>query len=101
MASTKKDKSAAAPEVDVCANCSAPEGQNDAVLKPCAKCKMTSYCGRAFTPPRLLAVSSGVSWYSAHCTQGSATGVTSVIKQRRLQVHFTPQHWLLCHLGLD
>ena len=42
-----KDKRSSAPEVDECANCFAPEGRNDVVLKPCAKCKMTSYCGRA------------------------------------------------------
>jgi hypothetical protein len=46
MASTK-DKGAAAPETSECGNCAAPEGKNGVTLKPCPKCKLTSYCGRA------------------------------------------------------
>jgi hypothetical protein len=47
MASTKKDKGAAAPETSECGNCAASEGQNGITLKPCPKCKLASYCGRA------------------------------------------------------
>jgi hypothetical protein len=47
MASTKKDKGAAAPEARECANCLAREGQGGATLTKCTKCKLTTYCGRA------------------------------------------------------
>ena len=62
VASTKDDKdesalkameiiSCSAPEGESeakeCANCSAPDGQNGFILKPCAKCELTWYCGRA------------------------------------------------------
>jgi hypothetical protein len=47
MASTKKDKGASAPETRECDNCKAPEDRNGVTLKPCPKCKLTSYCGRA------------------------------------------------------
>ncbi len=28
-----------------CANCSAPQGHNGIVLKPCTRCRLVSYCG--------------------------------------------------------
>jgi len=40
-------KSAAAPEIWVCAHCLAPEGQHGITLKACTRCKAALYCGRA------------------------------------------------------
>jgi hypothetical protein len=51
MASPKKDKGAAAPEDDECANCcikgSTKKGQGGATLILCTKCKLTTYCSRS------------------------------------------------------
>ena len=39
--SKKKDKAAASPEANVCANCGVQEGQHGAILSKCRKCKAT------------------------------------------------------------
>ena len=44
--SPSKKKGAASPEAAECAFCGAREGNRGTTLSKCARCKVTSYCGK-------------------------------------------------------
>jgi hypothetical protein len=69
MASTKKDKGAAAPEASKCDNCAAPEGQNGVTLKECAKCKLIRRIERALARKDPLRNTPGAREHMKECTE--------------------------------